>query len=185
MIASLRSIAFAFVVVATVAGPAIAGDAARPGETSGGAAPAQTGLELVPATAADILAAVRKPGSSATIVNLWATWCVPCRQEFPDLMRFWRAHKDKGVALVLVSGDFESETEAARAFLASQGVDFRTYRKSQKDQEFIEAFDPAWSGALPATFVYDAGGQRKHSFLGPITYESLEKEVAPLSAAKP
>lgn len=156
-----------------------------PGDTSTSGAPAASGLELVPGTAADVLAAVRAPGATVTLVNLWATWCVPCREEFPDLLKFWKAYKDKGVALVLVSGDFASEADGAKTFLASQGVNFRTWLKSQKDEEFIDAFDPAWTGALPATFVYAASGERRHSFLGPVTYDSLEKEVAPLLTAKP
>lgn len=141
------------------------------------------GLEVVPASARDILAAVRRDKSRVTVVNLWATWCTPCREEFPDLLRFHDAFKERGVSLVLVSGDFSSDTAAAREFLASQGVTFRTYLKSGKDDEFINAFDPAWSGALPATFVYDDRGERVHSFLGTVTYESLEKQIAPLLGA--
>jgi len=146
----------------------------------GGQPPAAGGPALEAATAPQILAAVRAPGAKAVVVNLWATWCVPCRQEFPDLMRFYRAWKDRGVSLVLVSGDFSSETGPALEFLASQGVDFRTFLKSGPDEAFINAFDPQWSGALPATFVYDGKGRRRHSFLGPITYEALERQVAPL-----
>lgn len=146
---------------------------------------ANPALELVPATAADVLAAVRASGSKVVVVNLWATWCTPCVQEFPDLMRFYRANKDRGVTLMLVSGDFASDTAPAIEFLTSQGVNFRTFLKTGKDEEFINTFDPAWSGALPATFIYDARGERRHSFLGPVTTESLEREVAPLLAAAP
>lgn len=160
-------------------GPALAAEPVR------APAPAAAGLELVPASAPDILAAVRGGKSRATIVNLWATWCTPCREEFPDLLRFHQAYKDRGVSLVLVSGDFSSDTEAAREFLASQGVGFRTYLKSGKDDEFINSFDPAWSGALPATFVYNDRGEKVHSFLGTVTYDSLEREVGPLVGATP
>jgi len=147
--------------------------------------PAVSAPALLPATGAQVLDAVRATGAKVVVVNLWATWCTPCREEFPDLMRFHRAFKDRGVALVLVSGDFPGESDAAKEFLASQGVDFSSYLKSGKDEDFINAFDPAWSGALPATFVYDAQGQRKHSFLGPITYQSLETVVAPLLGSAP
>lgn len=141
--------------------------------------------QLTPASSADVLRVVADTDAKAVIVNLWATWCVPCRKEFPDLMRFHGAYRDRGVALVLVSGDFSSDTDAAVEFLSSQGVDFPSYLKSGKDQEFIDGFDPNWSGALPATFVYDANGERVHSFLGPITYESLEHVVAPLLGTIP
>jgi thiol-disulfide isomerase/thioredoxin len=143
------------------------------------------GPELVPATADQILAAVRSSNAKAVVVNLWATWCTPCRQEFPDLMRFFRAFKDRGVRLVLVSGDFPDDTQPAREFLSSQGVDFQSFLKSGQDESFINTLDTAWTGALPATFVYDAKGERRHSFLGPVTYDALEKEVAPLLDARP
>ena len=142
-------------------------------------------VKLTSGTSADVLAAVRSAGAKAVVVNLWATWCVPCREEFPDLMRFYRTYKDRGVSLLLVSGDFSSETDPAKEFLASQGVDFPSWLKSEGDDSFINAFDPAWSGALPATFIYDSTGAKRHSFLGPVTYDALEKEVAPLLAARP
>lgn len=148
-------------------------------------APSAHKPQLVPATADQVLQAVRESAARVVVVNLWATWCTPCRAEFPDLMRFHRDYKDRGVALVLVSGDFASDAAPAREFLASQGVDFRTFLKSQQDEAFINALDPAWSGALPATFVYDSKGGRRHSFLGSVTYQALEQQVLPLLEAEP
>jgi len=142
------------------------------------AAPAA--VELTPITAQKVVETVRASGARLTLVNVWATWCIPCRQEFPDLVRFYRAYRDRGVALLLVSGDFASDTAPAKEFLAEQGVDFRTYLKAQKDQEFIDGLDPQWTGALPATFVYDARGKLVRSFLQPVSYASLERDVGAL-----
>jgi thiol-disulfide isomerase/thioredoxin len=178
------SIAFALLFTPSAATRAVAAEP-PPAATPPVAEVKTAGLEVLPATAAEVLDAVRKGGSRVTVVNLWATWCTPCREEFPDLMRFYKAYKDRGISLVLVSGDFSSDTEPAREFLASQGVDFRTFLKSGKDEEFINSFDPAWSGALPATFVYNDRGEKVHSFLGTVTYDSLERVVAPLAGAKP
>ncbi len=179
MISGVNCLARACLVFA-LASPAIAAEPAlRP------AVAPSTGLTIVPASAPEILQAVKGSKSRATIVNLWATWCTPCREEFPDIMRFYDAYKERGVSLVLVSGDFSSDTEAAREFLASQGVGLRTFLKAGKDDEFINAFDPAWSGALPATFVYNDRGERVRSFLGTVTYDSLEREVGPLVGATP
>jgi thiol-disulfide isomerase/thioredoxin len=137
-------------------------------------------VDLVPASAAQVLEAVRSSGARVSVVNVWASWCIPCREELPDLIRFERDYRDRGVALVLVSGDFAGDTAAARELLAEHGVDFRTYLKAGKDEEFIDAFDSAWSGALPATFVYDAGGVRRRSLLTAVSYQTLVREVAPL-----
>ena len=138
---------------------------------------APEGRTLLPGTAAQVLAAVRAPGASAVVVNVWATWCMPCREEFPDLLRLRRSYRDRGLRLVLVSGDFPSERDAVLTFLAEQGVDFPTYLKEGSDMAFIEALEPRWSGALPATFVYDSSGQLVHFREGKASYERLEQEV--------
>jgi thiol-disulfide isomerase/thioredoxin len=104
-----------------------------------------------------LIALARRPGATATLVNIWASWCVPCREEFPELLRLERSYRRRGLRLALVSADFDAP--AARAFLVKQGVSFRTYLKTGDDMTFINALDPRWSGALPATFVYDGAGR--------------------------
>jgi thiol-disulfide isomerase/thioredoxin len=142
---------------------------------SPGSAP--EGRVLLPASAAQVLTAVREPGASVVVVNVWATWCIPCREEFPDLLRLRRSYRDRGLRLVLVSGDFSSERDAALGFLAEQGVDFPTYLKEGDDMEFINALDRRWSGALPATFVYDSSGMLQHFREGKTSYADFETMV--------
>jgi thiol-disulfide isomerase/thioredoxin len=114
------------------------------------------------------------------LVNFWATWCLPCREEMPALLKLQRAYADRGLRLVLVSGDFSSEADQAAAFLHDLGVDFPTYIRDGGDMEFIDAFDPTWSGALPATFIYDGTGRLRRSMFGPATYEQFEEQIRTL-----
>lgn len=134
--------------------------------------------EPIPATAADVLAAVREPGAEVVLVNVWATWCVPCREEFPDLVRVYRELEDRGFRLILVSGDFDSQLPAARAFLTEQGVDFPTYFKEEDDMKFINTLSPDWTGALPATFLYDGSGTLREFWEGKASYEALSERVS-------
>ncbi|MEO8606220.1 MAG: TlpA disulfide reductase family protein, partial [bacterium] len=90
-----------------------------------------------PATAAQVLDALKAAKQSVVVVNVWATWCVPCREELPELLRLRRDYKDRGVGLLLVSSDFSGELEQATAFLTEQGVDFPTYIKTGDDMQFI------------------------------------------------
>jgi thiol-disulfide isomerase/thioredoxin len=132
---------------------------------------------LMPAAAPEVLRAVRAPGARVVLVNVWATWCIPCREEMPDLLRLRRTYAERGLRLVLVSGDFAGDTEQATAFLGEQGVDFPTYLKQGSDMEFIDALDPRWSGALPATFIYDDAGRLRHRIYGKGSYEQFEEKV--------
>jgi thiol-disulfide isomerase/thioredoxin len=151
-------------------------------------APAQTpgpAVNLVAASAADILRAVNAPGASVVIVNVWATWCLPCREEMPDILRLRRAYLVRGLRLILVSGDFSTDAEAAAAFLRERGVDFPTYLKNENDMAFINALDPHWSGALPVTFVYGGDGHLRRSIYGLASYDTLKHEVESVLSAAP
>jgi thiol-disulfide isomerase/thioredoxin len=129
----------------------------RPGaERAPGAA---AGPPLVTVTAPQILDRVRHPGSRATLVNVWATWCGPCREEFPGLLRVARSRADRGLRLMLVSADFEDQAPAVRAFLRARAVSDTAYLKTGDDMAFINTLSPKWSGALPATFIYDGDGR--------------------------
>jgi thiol-disulfide isomerase/thioredoxin len=112
---------------------------------------------LVPATLESLDAEIRRPGAAATLVNVWATWCGPCREEFPELLGLARDYRPRGVRVLLVSADFD--TLAPRQYLTKQGVDFTTYWQQGEPMAFINGMSEKWSGALPATFVYDAGGK--------------------------
>jgi len=149
---------------------------ARTGSTAE-APKATAGPELKPATVDEILAAVREPGAGAVLVNVWATWCAPCREEFPDLMRLARDYRGRGLRLVLVSADFDDQVPAARAFLAQHGVDFVTFLKTGDDMKFIDALSPEWTGALPATIVYDGRGRRTWFHEGKADYATFERRV--------
>jgi thiol-disulfide isomerase/thioredoxin len=135
------------------------------------------GVHLLPVTAAEILRAVRASSSRAVLVNIWATWCLPCREEFPDLVRLSKNYKAGGLKVIFVSGDFDSQRSQVIEFLAAHGVNGDTYLKAGRDEEFIDAFNPDWSGALPATFIYDRTGSLRPSILERASYEDLEKRV--------
>jgi thiol-disulfide isomerase/thioredoxin len=136
-----------------------------------------SGPTLLAVTAAEVLQAVRAPGARVVLVNVWASWCLPCREEMPGLLRLRRAYAERGLRLILVSGDFSRDADQAVAFLREQNVDFPSYIKKGPDTELIDAFDPDWSGALPATFIYDGQGNLRHAIHGQASYEQLEEKV--------
>jgi thiol-disulfide isomerase/thioredoxin len=114
----------------------------------------------------------------AVLVNFWATWCVPCREEFPDLARLQKAYGGR-VQVIGISTDFTSQLAQVEKFLAEHKPNFPNYRKKSggDDQAFIEFVDPSWGGELPFSVVYSPDGRKARVLSGKQNYGSFEKEV--------
>lgn len=132
---------------------------------------------LVDATADQIMAKVAEyEGEKPVLMNFWATWCAPCIEEFPYLMELNEKYEGQ-FKLIFVSGDFREAREEAEAFLQKQGVDFETYFKVGKDNEFITTISNEWTGALPFTIVYNKEGEVTTSWEGKAELEKFESEL--------
>lgn len=115
----------------------------------------------------------------ALLLNVWATWCVPCKEEFPDLVRLAEAYRDRNVEIVGLSVDYPDEVESRiKPFLQAQKVNFDVYVADFEDQDqAINKLNPDWSGALPATFVFDTNGNQKVFLQGKQTYQEFQKRI--------
>lgn len=119
------------------------------------------------------------------LVNFWATWCVPCREEFPDLSKMQERHRAAGLRIVGVSTDFASQKAAVEKFLQAMRPAFPNYRKKSggDDQDFIDAVERTWGGELPFSILYDRSGKKVKSFSGKLPIAAAEKEIRKLLAA--
>ena len=115
-------------------------------------------------------------GDKAVLVNIWATWCAPCVEEFPEIVRLQNNYPEK-LQVIFVSGDFDESRERALAFLKEQKVDWTTYFKIGDDQEFIEALSDKWTGALPFTKVIGINGEVINSWEQSADYEKFERHI--------
>jgi thiol-disulfide isomerase/thioredoxin len=132
---------------------------------------------VTPATSKEVLAATHDSGAKAVLVNLWASWCGPCRMEFPDLVKLQKDYAARGLKVVFVSWD--DTPEIAAKFLAKQGVTSASFIKSnaQGDQSFVESLSPKLTGAIPATLIYDGTGKLRDMWEGSVTYEEFAQKV--------
>lgn len=111
--------------------------------------------------AAGIQALLQNDSDKLRLVNIWATWCGPCRLEYPDFIEIHRMFKGRDFEFVSISADKEESHEPALKFLTKSASAVQNYRFSGKDiYEMIEAVDPDWNGALPYTMLIEPGGKK-------------------------
>ena len=105
-------------------------------------------------------------------INVWATWCKPCVEEFPDLVRLYNNY-EKNIDFVSLSVDQLSDKESlVIPFLKEQNANFPAYLvDEQKTEEFINQLNKEWSGAVPASFVYNEKGELVKFILGANEYK--------------
>lgn len=114
------------------------------------------------------------------LLNFWATWCVPCRKEFPDLVKIDADYRGRGLEFVLVSADDVSEikTSVPKFLRQMRAASMPAYLLNASDTEAaIAQVDPAWGGELPATFLFDRQGKLAYRHFGIIKPAELREAI--------
>lgn len=111
---------------------------------------------------------------SVVLVNLWATWCPPCKAEMPTLEAYYQAHQADGFVTIAVNdGD---PKEDVVAFAQDYGLSFQVWLDPT-----YQATDHAFKTRnLPSSFVIDRDGNVRLRWVGEINRDTLEKYVTPL-----
>jgi thiol-disulfide isomerase/thioredoxin len=120
------------------------------------------------------------------LVTFWATWCEPCRDEYPMLNELAKQYAPQGLKVVGVNLDDDGDIILTRRFLARYKPVFPNYRKKAGGEAaFMNAVLPGWSGSLPATFFYARDGQQVGKQIGEASRDTYELEIkALLNAGK-
>lgn len=105
------------------------------------------------------------------VVNFWATWCVPCIQEIPEIAAFARERRD--VVVLGVAMDAE-DTARVKAFAAKVGIDYPLVLSNDKVEKQLG--DPR---ALPVTRIYDPQGRVIYDRVGRVDKRFLERSTPP------
>ncbi len=143
---------------------------------------------------AEGVAALRKNGSGKVrLINVWATWCAPCVEEFPDLTAIARKFSRREFELITISLDQPNQMDRAKAFLGKHRAVM-----SDKLQKTVEAegrttnnylytgaslddlantLDPDWPGPIPYSILVDQDGNVLYRKLGKIDPDTVRSEI--------
>src|ERR1700732_2769140 len=115
------------------------------------------------------------------LVTFWATWCEPCRHEYPMLNELAKKYAPQGLKVVGVSMDDDGDLILMRRFLARYKPVFPNYRKKAGTEAvFRQAILPGGTGSLPVSIFYGKDGQQAGHMLGEGTREKFEAAIRSL-----
>lgn len=111
---------------------------------------------------------VAKYRGKPVLVNFWATWCQPCRSEYPMLVGLAKEYRSKGVVFIGVSYDEGQDLSTEESFLAMYRPDFPNFRliPGIDVAGFNRTIDSRWNGSLPSTIFYRRDGRPLMQFYG-------------------
>ena len=133
---------------------------------------------VVAVDAAGLQALLKRADAKPLLVNYWATWCDPCRDEFPDLVKIDADYRSRLDFIAVTLDDLADIKTGVPKFLREMHAQMPVYLLNLSDPEpAIKMVDPKWGGALPATFLYNAKGEVVYKSLGRIKVDELRAAI--------
>ena len=112
------------------------------------------------------------------LVTFWATWCEPCRDEYPMLNELAKEYAPKGLHVVGVNLDDDGDLILMRRFIARYKPVFPNYRKKKGGEaDFTRAVLPGWNGAIPASVFYAKDGRQIGHLVGENNRDTYEAAI--------
>lgn len=112
------------------------------------------------------------------LVTFWATWCEPCRDEYPMLNELAKQYAPQGLKVVGVSLDQDGDLILMRRFLTRYKPVFPNYRKKKGQEDaFVQSVMPGWNGSIPASVFYGKDGKQVGHLVGAGDRETYEAAI--------
>jgi len=110
------------------------------------------------------------------VVNFWATWCAPCREEIPVFIQVQDRYRARGVQCVGIAID---QPERVRPYASEMGINYPLLVGGIETMEFAREIGNR-AGVLPFTLVLDRSGRVAATHIGTYSVDALDKTLAPL-----
>lgn len=133
-----------------------------------------------------LVALFKRQSDKPLLINFWATWCDPCREEFPDLVKIDADYRKRGLDFYTVSLDefTDIKTEVPK-FLQSMKATMPAFLLNESDPDpLIKAVDPTWQGDLPATILYTTNGHVEFKHFGRVNTAELRLKIEEVLGAR-
>jgi peroxiredoxin len=112
------------------------------------------------------------------LIDVWATWCGPCVNEFPSLVDINRMYRRRDFQFISISADDPAKKPKVLKMLQSLHAANSNYLFNSDDKyALIDAVDTAWNGALPYTMLVEPGGKIVYSQQGPVDPQALKTAI--------
>jgi thiol-disulfide isomerase/thioredoxin len=122
-----------------------------------------------------------KTNGKPLLVNFWATWCDPCREEFPDLVKIDAEYKGKIDFITVSLDDLADINGAVPKFLSEMKAEMPAYLLKVADEgAVISSIAKDWSGGLPFTILYNEKGEIAYFKQGKVKTADMKAEIEKL-----
>jgi thiol-disulfide isomerase/thioredoxin len=148
-------------------------------------AQAASAPEMKVVTPQDVHALIAANKGKVVFLNFFATYCVPCHKEFPDIMKLQEKYKSDVQVIEISMNDVSDASDKATMakYLSETKPPFPVYIASSIDDDFYKGVDERWAAqgeALPMTMIFDRSGKEVHFYQKALSLEEMERDVAPL-----
>jgi thiol-disulfide isomerase/thioredoxin len=119
-----------------------------------------------------------KPVGKPLLINFWATWCDPCREEFPELVELDKKYKGKIDFVTVSLDDLDDIDGPVPKFLQGMKAEMPAYLLKAKDEgEAISMVAPDWQGGLPFTILYGTDGKIEYFRQGKVKIDVVSAKI--------
>ncbi len=137
----------------------------------------------VKATAADLplgdlMKRIENRSGKPLFLNIWASWCAPCRTEMPHIVELYNEYKNKVDFMAVSIDSFTGTKDDVPQAMKELNMNLPTFVISaEKQGEVINKIDEKWEGSIPATFLYNSQGKKVNHFEGAKSKETFKQAI--------